>query len=127
MEAGRTPVTKREIIIVASVLIALLLFVMIMGMVGGKADSVRVIVNGSIVKELKLSEDSEYMYTDESGFENLIVIKDGKIFVESANCRDGLCVHQGKKDKAGQSIVCLPHHMVIELVGGSGEADAYAK
>jgi hypothetical protein len=35
-----------------------------------------------------------------------------------ADCPDGLCVKQHKIDKTGQTIVCLPHRVVIEIEGG---------
>ena len=45
-----------------------------------------------------------------------ILIKDKKISITHANCHDSLCVDQGSKSKVGDSIVCLPHKVVVSVV-----------
>ena len=35
----------------------------------------------------------------------------------SANCNDALCVKQGNISKVGQTIICLPHKLIIEIKG----------
>ena len=42
--------------------------------------------------------------------------------MEDADCPDRLCVKQGRIKKVGESIVCLPHKVVIEIVGEKEEA-----
>ena len=32
-----------------------------------------------------------------------------------ATCPDHLCIKQGTIDKKGSTIVCLPHHLIIEI------------
>ena len=39
--------------------------------------------------------------------------------MKEANCRDGLCIHQGKMKNAAKTIVCLPHKLVVRLEGDS--------
>ena len=54
--------------------------------------------------------------TGEDGKElNLLVIKDGKAYVESATCRDGICAAHKPISRKGESIVCLPHKVVITV------------
>lgn len=41
--------------------------------------------------------------------------KDGSIAVVHANCPDQICVHTGRVSRAGQSIACLPNHVIIKI------------
>ena len=46
---------------------------------------------------------------------NTVVIKDGSVFVESASCKNQICVNHKKIRKAGESIVCLPNRVTVEI------------
>ena len=52
-----------------------------------------------------------------------IRVEQGAVWMEEANCRDGLCIHQGKMRNRAKSIVCLPHNLVITLEGDSGAGE----
>ena len=45
-----------------------------------------------------------------------IRIEDGKAYMEEANCPDGYCEEQGKLSGHTQTIVCLPHKLVVEVL-----------
>lgn len=49
---------------------------------------------------------------------NILVIENGSAFVTEADCPDELCVKQKKIFRTGESIVCLPHKLVITIIGG---------
>ena len=41
-----------------------------------------------------------------------------------ATCPDHLCIKQVKINKKGATIVCLPHHLVVEVIeGNEGKED----
>ena len=82
---------------------------------GGK--TVNVVINGDVLKSYSLSEDARATIStgDSSSGVNVLVIKDGKVYVESANCRDQICVEHAPISKSGETIVCLPHSVVIEI------------
>lgn len=44
--------------------------------------------------------------------------------VEAADCPTQDCVHTGTITRSGQSIVCLPARIIIQLEGGPADADA---
>ena len=46
---------------------------------------------------------------------NLLVIEGGKAFVKSASCPDGICSSHRAVSKDGESIICLPNKVVIEI------------
>lgn len=73
--------------------------------------------NGSLYKTLPLFKDEIVRIEDEEGRVNIISIKDGKADMIDANCQDRICVHTRPAQKDGQSIVCLPNRVVIEIKG----------
>ena len=79
--------------------------------------TVSVRIDGQAVMELPLSEDTE-LVLGEGEHTNTLVIRDGTAQVIEASCPDGLCVGQGAVQYAGESIVCLPHRLVITVRGG---------
>lgn len=81
---------------------------------GGEAGVVRIYLDSRLVAELPLSEDAEYVLRDGAN-ENTIEISGGRARISGANCPDGYCVKQGFIDKDGESIICLPHRVVVEL------------
>lgn len=50
--------------------------------------------------------------------ENTLKIEKHKIKMISATCPDHLCIKQGAINKKGQSIICLPHKLIVEVVSG---------
>ncbi len=78
-------------------------------------------VDGEVLASFPLEEDRTYRIETADGGENLLVIEDGSARLTGANCPDHLCVNQGAIRYAGDSIICLPHGVVIEI---TGEGDA---
>ncbi len=77
--------------------------------------SVSVSVDGREVESFPLSRDLTFDITGYGGGHNLLVIKDGSAYIESASCPDGLCVNMGRISRAGQSVICLPNRVVVEI------------
>ncbi|GAB2027893.1 NusG domain II-containing protein [Lactovum odontotermitis] len=82
------------------------------------ATEVQVKVHGKLVKTLDLSVDQKWTYESDSGDVNKIQIKDKKVRVYEANCPDQVDVKAGWKSRNGETLVCLPHSLVVELTGG---------
>lgn len=55
---------------------------------------------------------------------NVIVLSGKSVRMESADCRDQVCVRTGTLTRAGQVAVCLPNRVVLKIVGETGEIDA---
>lgn len=81
-------------------------------------DTVVVSVDGKEYGVYPLSEDiTQDIYTGKNGeYLNRLIIKDGKAYMETANCPDGICVEHSKIFRDGESIVCLPHRVVVTVV-----------
>ena len=46
---------------------------------------------------------------------NTVVIKNGVVFMKNADCKNQLCVKQGRIKKTGESIICLPNRVTAEI------------
>ena len=46
---------------------------------------------------------------------NILMIKDGYAYMEFAKCPDKICIKQGKINKKGQTISCLPNKITVSI------------
>ncbi len=74
-------------------------------------------VDGTVVQELPLSKDTQYTVHTPQG-NNVVEIKEGYADVIGADCPDGLCTEHKRIQKTGETIVCLPHKMVVTIEDG---------
>lgn len=121
---------KTDIILIVALLAAGVIFAAVI-LLGGKHGShVAIKVDGQIVKELPLNVNTEYVIKGEGGI-NVLVIENGAVWISEADCPDGLCRNMGKISRAGQSLICLPHKVVAEIMQGEGQEtqdiDIYVK
>ena len=88
-------------------------------------------VGGSVTASYALAEDRTVTIEGKNGGTNVLVIENGTAHLSEASCPDKLCVHQGTVSRQGQTIVCLPNEVVIEIQGLEKEEelpyDAIAK
>lgn len=119
-----------DIILIASLLVAggIIAAVLLSGSRNGSKVIVR--IDDRIIQELSLESDTEYVIENENG-RNVLVIHDGQAWISEADCRDGLCAKMGKISRAGQSIICLPHKVIVEVIGSDtdpeSDIDVYIK
>ena len=100
-------------------IVALLLVVAVAGaclyLFRGEGDTVTVSVDGKVVATYPLDVDRvEDIRTGTDGL-NRLVIRDGKAWVETASCPDGICAAHKPIHREGESIVCLPNRVVIAV------------
>ena len=82
-----------------------------------------VTVDGAIAATLPLGEDGRFPIAAGDG-SNLIEIADGRVRVAEADCPGQHCVRSGWAGYEGQTIVCLPHKLVVTVRGGVPGLDA---
>lgn len=81
-----------------------------------KGKGVEITVDGESEAFLSLDKDDSVRIETEGGY-NVITVQDGKVFITEADCRDQICVDHKKIEKIGETIVCLPHKLVVEITG----------
>lgn len=119
-------IKKNDIIIFILILfIALLFFLYEFIFKSDEGAYVIVMQYDEQIGRYSLDRDGKYPIGDKDNAYNLLVIKDGSAYMEEADCPDKLCVKQKKIHLKGETIVCLPHELVIQVeTGERAEIDA---
>lgn len=115
-------------------LLAVILLIAIVGMLVSShltkrpGESVRITKNGLLYGEYSLGDYQEVMITQGEDC-NKVVIKDGLVWMEEANCPDKYCVEHSAISEENQTIICLPHRLVVEIIGYSDKesVDGYTR
>ena len=84
---------------------------------GGEAKIAGVYVDGELVRTIDLTAVTipyEITIETEYGY-NLLRVSHGAIEVAEADCSEQVCVNQGTITDSLIPIVCLPHHLVIQI------------
>ncbi|MBP3703179.1 MAG: NusG domain II-containing protein [Lachnospiraceae bacterium] len=90
--------------------------------------------NGKLIKEVPLSDNRKFLFYENHTMTdtldpastsattkenpspiNVIVIENGEVFMQEADCPDKACVRQGKIRQSGEAIICLPHQLTVEI------------
>jgi hypothetical protein len=111
---------KRDIILIASVLIIAVALFLVVELTKEDGAGVVVKVDGKEVAQYSLEENGTYPL---NGGTNILVIENGKAYLSDANCPDKLCVHQGKISRTGETITCLPNKLTVTVFGAEESLD----
>ena len=110
------PRRRNDLILICSLLVLIAAAALAITLFRTDGDTVTVTVDGMPYGEYPLSEDTTVRIESELG-NNVLVIRDGEAYVESADCPDGICSSHRPVSKAGESIICLPNKVVFEVHG----------
>ena len=82
------------------------------------------IFDNEVYGEYDLNEDQTIVINGG----NTCEIRDGRVRMTEADCPDKVCVRSREISKAGESIVCLPNHVILKITGSeSSEIDSIAE
>lgn len=111
--------TKNDIILVAVILLIAAAGLLLVNLTREEGSFAVVKINASETARYPLSENitTEILSGENNEFSNTLVIENGKVRVSSANCPDKICAGHKAVSYTGESIVCLPHKLVIEIKG----------
>lgn len=73
-----------------------------------------------------LLEDREIVI-ERNNHINKITIDNGIVSMSFSDCHGQDCVKQADISKTGQSIICLPNQVVLEITGSSAEYDSISR
>lgn len=66
--------------------------------------------------------DNETVYTGSLYYDrtvklagNTVVIENGSVYVSDADCKNQICVNHSPITKKGESIICLPNKVIVEI------------
>ncbi len=78
-----------------------------------------VTVGGQLYKRFPLTgqiDAKEYLVETEYGY-NRMRIENEQVAILEADCPDKVCTEQGFIGKPGQSLICLPHKLQVQVEG----------
>ncbi len=78
--------------------------------------TVRILTDGKLYAKYSLTDDQVIMIEGQYGY-NKIVIENGTAYVEDADCPDKYCMKYKPISRGNETIVCLPHRLVVEITG----------
>lgn len=77
-------------------------------------------VDGVRTEAYPLSQDREIRIDSRDGTSyNILVISHGRADVTEAGCPDGTCVNMHPISHSGETIICLPNRLVVQIEGES--------
>jgi len=118
---------RNDLILAGAILVVAIAALIFLNLNKKEGSTVIVRVDGKVYKEFPLEVDATYEIEGANGGTNLLVIQDGHADIVDASCPDKVCVDQMQIDKNGETIVCLPNKIVIEIKGDTqSEIDAIA-
>lgn len=101
------------IVIVAIFACCVLLFSVMLSKNNGK--NIKVTVDREQYAVFSLNKNAEHKIKTEKG-SNTLVIYNGECYFKDSDCFDKTCQKTGKIKNIGESIVCLPHRVIAEVV-----------
>ncbi len=114
--------------IILAVLLIVIGFVMSFFLTFGKEDGtqVRAMADGKLYGVYRLDENQSVTIRQGSRI-NEFEIRDGTVRMLHANCHGHDCMQEGAISRTGETIVCLPNKVVLEITGGEEEFDVIAQ
>ena len=105
---------KNDLVLIVAVLLVLAIAAAALFFLMQKGDTVTVLVDGKVWGEYALDKDQTIEIRTDAGY-NLLVIQEGQASVKEASCPDGICSAHRPVSREGESIICLPNRVVIEI------------
>lgn len=119
----RKLVGKNDLILIGVLLVCFAAIAAALFFTKKEGKQVVVSVDSKEVAMFPLDKDIEYEIEGYDGGKNVLIIKDGVAYMSEASCPDKLCMHMGKINQVGQSVICLPNRVVVEIKGDSSESE----
>lgn len=114
---------KKDIILAGAVIAAALVMYILIRVFSSESGNEAVIrLDGEIYGTYDLNENQTIEVVTDAG-RNVVRIENGEAFMEEADCPDGYCKNQGKISHLNETIVCLPHKLVVEVVSEADTSD----
>ena len=105
---------RNDFILIAVIVLVAIISFLIFKLTQKSGMGITVNIDGKTVAEYALDKDLKKDIVTDYG-KNVLVIKNGKAYILEADCPDKICVGHKAISKTGESIVCLPHKLVVTV------------
>lgn len=121
---------RNDILLIGVLLFCAICLLLCQNIFGKKGANVLVMQDGVLLYKFSLEEElcgeNAICIESNEGF-NVLEIQNGEASIVRADCPDGLCMKQKSISKQGESLICLPHRLVITVEGAEqSEIDSFA-
>jgi hypothetical protein len=114
---------KKDIFLIIIIMITSVFFIITSVIKKGTSpNTVKITISGLEYASYSLYNDREVEISNGYG-NNKIVINNGMVFISEADCPDKYCVKHKPISKSGESVICLPHKLVVEITGENDVVD----
>ncbi len=112
---------RNDIILAVIVIAVAAIGLLLLNVLKTEGDFAVVKIDGKETARYPLSVNTEVVIETNDNGKNTLVIEEKKVFMKDANCPDKICEGHSKISFKGETIVCLPHKVVIEIVAEDSE------
>jgi len=116
---------KNDIILVAVILLIAAAGLLAVNFTKQEGSMVLVKIDGEVTQSYSLYKNRtvEIITGDKNELLNTLIIEDGKAYMADADCPDKICKEHKPISYSGETIVCLPHRIVIEITAENSLPD----
>lgn len=107
-------ISIRDFVLILAVIIVALICLLFMKVNAGNGRKVKVMADGKVVHEMSIAVDEEYTVIQDDKT-NTVIVENGKVRVEDASCPDKICEKHIPISMNGETIICLPNKVVVEV------------
>lgn len=112
---------KKDFVLIAGIIVIAAVSALLIAFAQRAAGAtVRITIDGALYGEYSLSEDQIISVDEILGY-NRLVIENGCAYMDDADCPDRYCMDYKPVSKGGETIICLPHKLVVEVTGARDE------
>ena len=113
--------SRNDIILVAVILLVAAAGLLLVGLNREAGAFATVKIDGTETASYPLHQDRTVEITtgENDEFSNTLVIEKGKAYISQANGPDKICAGHRAVSYTGETIVCLPHKVIVEITAGT--------
>ncbi len=112
---------RNDGILLLSILLIVVLMAFLYGITRKDGTSAVILKNGKEIGRYSLSGDCVVPIFDGDRETHQLVISEGTARITQAVCPDQICVNHRPVSRTGETIVCLPLELVVEIVSSESE------
>lgn len=117
--SARKLLRKSDIIIIVLLVGAVFAYYFLLAEVGGTAV---VSCGGGVIAELPLDVPGEFVFPQVPDM--VFTVADGTVSVSESGCGDRTCMRTGKISHKGETIICVPNRIIVEIKTDESGVDA---
>lgn len=117
---------KGDLVILALALVLAALPLLLLLPANATPAQVLVRQDGQLLRALPLDADCTVEFATEHGT-NVVEVSGGAVRITFADCPDGTCMRMGPIRRTGETLVCLPHRLTVEITGAAESVDAVTR